>query len=117
MTLSLSLDYSNLLQVHFQLVLASDGEDTHAVALYQQDLDYRVDVRVFNFIYNHTAVGYRVGDTLYNDTCVSNDIRNVFRIENYPSCGNSFIFGLDDFYFVFRPPFYSLLYNLTDGCK
>ena len=98
-----------LQQADFQLVLATDGVNTHAVFLYQCDYIF------FEFSYDNVdllgsySIGYRLGNHYDNFPCIGNDILHIFTCVYYLNCDG--FFRLPDNYIN------TLLSNLTSACK
>ena len=99
-------------QVHFWLVLATDGVNTQAVFLYLCNNIFDSHFDIFPFIYNQTAVGYRLDTINYNDTCISSQIYRLLRcsLHFHGGCGNTFD---NEYHGLIETVFY----NFTNICK
>lgn len=102
----------SVLQVHFWLVLATDGVNTQAVYIYVCNGIFFSHVDVYTFIYNQTAVGYRLDTINYNDTCISSQIPDLFRcsLPRVGGCDNIYYDGIHNLV-------ETVFYNLTNMCE
>ena len=93
------------------MILATDGEDTHSVFLYECDEQFFFSSLFQDFVGNYTSTGHRLGDTHDNYTCVNNDIKRLLLCEFVACFG---YFESLDFHFYAVSSYFR---NLTKGCK
>ena len=99
-------------QITFQLVLATDGINTHAISVYNCNFDLFFAFSVLEFVYNDSSIGHRLGNQYDDYTCLEGEITSLFRC-SFVQCTN--VLYLYDYFY--ETSVQVVLNNLTDGCK